>query len=159
MPPLKPDREAQKRSYDMRKLNLLTTLAITAALAISCTAAAAPAAVAAKGGTVNATLTDMKVAVDRTTVSAGPVTFVVKNSGAVVHELVLIQTDLSQDKLAMDMDEAGKMDETGNVGETGDMAIGESKSFTVTLPAGHYVLMCNEIGHYSSGMHMAFTVN
>jgi len=39
------------------------------------------------------------------------------------------------------------------------MNIGETKTFTVTLPAGHYVLMCNEIGHYSAGMHMTFTVN
>ena len=51
------------------------------------------------------------------------------------------------------------MDETGNVGETGDMRIGESKTFTVTLSAGRYLLMCNEIGHYGSGIHMAFTVN
>ena len=82
-----------------------------------------------------------------------------KNNGAVVHELVVIQTDVAQDKLAVNTEEAGKMDETGNVGETGDVEAGASKTFTVTLPAGHYVLMCNEIGHYGSGMHMTFTVN
>ena len=60
---------------------------------------------------------------------AGPISFVVKNTGAVVHELVVIKTDASQDKLAADADEVGKMDETGNV------------------------------GHYGSGMHRAFTVN
>jgi len=140
----------------MRNLKILAMVAIAATLAIGCTAAKeAPA----HGGTVNATLTDMKVAVDKTSIPAGEITFVVKNSGAVMHELVVIQTDVSQDKLAMNMDEAGKMDETGNVGETGDVNAGESKTFTVTLPAGHYVLMCNEVGHYASGMHMAFTVN
>jgi len=66
---------------------------------------------------------------------------------------------VAQDKIAMNMDEAGKMDETGNVAETGDVDAGQSKTFTVTLPAGHYVLMCNEIGHYEAGMHMTFTVN
>lgn len=139
----------------MVNLKLATLLAITAALAVGCSSAAA----APQGGTVNATLSDMKISLDRTSVPAGPVTFVVKNTGAVEHELVVLQTDTAQDKIAMDMDEAGKMDETGNVGETGDMNAGETKSFTVTLPAGHYVLICNEIGHYAAGMHLTFTVN
>jgi len=39
------------------------------------------------------------------------------------------------------------------------MDAGASNTFTVTLPAGHYILMCNELGHYAAGMHMAFTVN
>lgn len=140
----------------MFKLKLASLLAITAALAVGCSSAAAAPA---QGGTVNAIVSDMKITVDRTSVPAGAVTFVVKNTGAVVHELVVLQTDVAQDKIAMDMDEAGKMDETGNVGETGDVDAGQSKTFTVTLPAGHYVLMCNEVGHYAAGMHMTFTVN
>jgi uncharacterized cupredoxin-like copper-binding protein len=140
----------------VRKLTLLALLALATVLLAGCASAvAAPLT----GGTVNAALTDMKISVDRSSVPAGPVTFVVKNNGAVIAELVVIQTDLAQDKLPMDMDEAGKMDETGNLGETGDVGVGSSKTFTVTLPAGHYVLMCNEVGHYTSGMHMAFTVN
>ena len=139
----------------MRKLKLLAMLAIAAALVMGCTAAVAPA----KGGTVNAKLTEMTIAVDRTSISAGPVTFVVKNSGTVVHELVVLQTDVAQDKLAADAAQAGKVVEPGNLGETGDMKVGESKTFTVTLPAGRYVLMCNQVGHYAGGMHMAFTVN
>jgi uncharacterized cupredoxin-like copper-binding protein len=140
----------------MFKLKLAALLAITAALAVGCSSAAAAPT---QGGTVNATVSDMKITVDRTSVPAGAVTFVVKNTGAVVHELVVLQTSVAQDKIAMDMDEAGKMDETGNVGETGDVDAGQSKTFTVTLPAGHYVLMCNEVGHYAAGMHMTFTVN
>ena len=141
----------------MRSLKVLAMIGIAAALVTGCSAAASTTP--AQGGTIKATLTDMKIAVDKSSVAAGPVTFAVKNSGAVVHELVVIKTDVAQDKLAADADEVGKMDETGNVGETGDMQISESKTFTVTLGAGHYVLMCNEIGHYGSGMHMAFTVN
>jgi uncharacterized cupredoxin-like copper-binding protein len=140
----------------MINLKLAAILAITAALAVGCAgAAAAPT----KGGTVNATLSDMKISLDRTSIPAGTITFVVKNTGAVEHELVVLQTDVAQDKVAMDADEAGKMDETGNVGETGDMNVGETKTFTVILPAGHYVLMCNEVGHYAAGMHLSFTVN
>ncbi len=140
----------------MRKLKLATLLAITAALAVAC---ASSAAAPTQGGTVNATLTDMKISLDRTSIPAGTITFVVKNTGAIEHELVVLETSTAQDKIAMDMDEEGKMDETGNVGETGDMNIGETKTFTVTLPAGHYVLICNEVGHYAAGMHMTFTVN
>ncbi len=109
--------------------------------------------------TVNVTLTDMKITMDRTSVSEGPITFVVKNNGAVVHEFDVIRTDVPQDKIAADPTQDGKVDETGNVGETGEMNPGESQTFTITIPAGHYVVMCNEAGHYAAGMHLAFTVN
>lgn len=150
----------------MRKLQILGTLAIAGTLLVSCTATtpaaapAAPATAAARVDTVNANLTDaMKVTVDRNTITAGKVSFVVKNSGLIAHELVLLRTDVSQEKLAVSTEEPGKMVETGNVGETGDMDAGASKTFSATLPAGHYILMCNEVGHYASGMHIAFTVN
>ena len=144
----------------MLKLKSLAMLAIAAALLAACgSAATAPAPVAATaGGTINATLTDMKISVDKSNVSAGKVTFVVKNSGLIVHELVVLKTDVAQDKLTAG-DEAGKMNETGNVGETGDIVAGGSNTFSVVLPAGHYVLICNEIDHYMDGMHMTFTVN
>ena len=140
----------------MRTLKVLAMIGIAAALATGCSGAATSAS--AQGGTIKATLTDMKIAVDRSTISAGPVTFVVKNAGAVAHELVVIKTDVAQDKIVAGT-EAGKVDETGNLGETGDVIAGGSNTFSVTLPAGHYVLICNEVGHYASGMHMAFTVN
>lgn len=138
----------------MLKLKIFGAVALAATILAGCSAGAA-----APQTTVNATLTDMKITVDRTSVPAGQVTFVVKNTGAVIHELVVLQTSLSQDKIPADADEAGKMDETGNVGETGDVIATGSKTFTATLPAGHYVLMCNEVGHYAAGMHMTFTVN
>ena len=109
--------------------------------------------------TVHASLTDMmKVTVDHANTSAGPVTFVVKNNGLIPHELVLLKTDVAQDKLGAG-DEAGKMQEIGNVAETGDMDGGASATFTVTLATGRYILMCNEVGHYASGMHMAFNID
>lgn len=150
----------------MRRLQNLGALAIAGVLLAGCGTAAtsassaknAPAA-APRVDTINASLTDMmKVTVDHAKTSAGPVTFVVKNNGLIAHELVVLKTDVAQDKLAVG-DEAGKMQEIGNVGETGDMDGGTSKTFTVTLPTGHYILMCNEVGHYASGMHMAFNVD
>jgi uncharacterized cupredoxin-like copper-binding protein len=122
------------------------------------TAAPLAAGVPEKGGTVNVTLTDMHISVDRTSILEGSVIFVVKNSGAVVHEFVVLHTDVPQDKLVADRAQDGKVDETGNVGETGEVDPGESKTFTITIPAGAYVLLCNEVGHYAAGMHLAFTV-
>jgi uncharacterized cupredoxin-like copper-binding protein len=139
----------------MRTLKILAMIALATTILAGCSSGAATP----KSATVNATLTDMKISLDKTSVPAGEITFVVKNAGAIEHELVVIKTDVAQDKLAPDADEAGKMDEDGNVGETGDMNAGTSKTFTITLAAGHYVLMCNEVGHYGLGMHMAFTVN
>ena len=49
-------------------------------------------------------------------------------------------------------------DESGNVGETGDLAPGQSKTVSVTLKKGHYVLLCNLPGHYKAGQHTDFTV-
>jgi uncharacterized cupredoxin-like copper-binding protein len=109
------------------------------------------------GATVNASLTEMKIAPDRSSVPSGPVTFVVKNNGTVEHELVVIKTD--QTVLPNDPEEPGKVDETGSLGESGEVKPGESKTFTLTLPRGAYQLICNEPGHYAGGMHIAFTVN
>lgn len=149
----------------MKVLNSMRMLgigAVAVAIAAGCSGSAVrtpTAVVPAAAGTINANLTDMKIGLDHSTIGAGSITFAVKNSGAVAHELVLIRTDVAQDKIAADPAEAGKVVETGNIGETGDMDVGGTKSFTVTLPAGHYVLICNEVGHYASGMHVAFTVN
>jgi len=38
------------------------------------------------------------------------------------------------------------------------MAVGETKTFTVDLAPGNYVLICNQPAHYQLGMHIAFVV-
>lgn len=121
-------------------------------------AAACSSASGSGGGTVNATLTDSKILVDRDNISAGTVVFTVKNTGTVEHELVVLKTDVAADKIKADADEPGKMSEEGSLGESGDIAAGETKTFNLNLAAGHYVFMCNQPGHYLLGMHIAFTV-
>lgn len=93
---------------------------------------------------------------DVTTAKAGKVTFTVKNAGDMPHELVVLKTDTPAKDLPV---KNGVADETGNIGETGDMAAGTSKSFTVTMEKGHYVLLCNIAGHYQGGMYSDFTVS
>jgi uncharacterized cupredoxin-like copper-binding protein len=107
---------------------------------------------------VNATLTDNKIILDQATVPSGKITFQVTNTGTMVHEMVVLKTDVAADKIAPNPDDPGKMVETGSQGETGDLAIGEAKTFTLDLTPGNYALICNQPAHYLLGMHIAFTV-
>ena len=103
-------------------------------------------------------------------VPAGDVTFTVKNTGTIEHEMVVLQTDVAFDKLpivdggdppAPVASGADKVDESTSVGETGDPAVkpGETRTFTVKgMAAGKYVLVCNIAKHYGMGMTAAFTV-
>ena len=113
---------------------------------------------ASDSGPVAVTLTDTGVTLGQTTVKAGLVAFSVKNTGTIEHELVVVKTDVAQDKIPASADEPGKMSEDGSLGESGNLAAGTAKDFTLTLTPGKYVLMCNELGHYMVGMHIAFEV-
>ena len=97
-------------------------------------------------------------------VSAGVVTLEAVNRGGEVHELVLFKTDLAPEDLPVD--EEGSVDESGEglelIDEVENVKPGESKSFTVDLAAGTYVMACNLIEngqrHFMNGMYRVFTV-
>ena len=105
-------------------------------------------------------------------VKAGMVTFKLKNTGSIEHELIVIRTDLESGEL--DTDESGAAVEHGAVaphhsgnGEGAEHAgahvgthvpAGDVASVTLKLKAGSYALVCNLPGHYASGMHSNFTV-
>ena len=108
--------------------------------------------------TVNATLTDSKILLDQSTVPSGKITFNVKNGGTMVHEVVVLKTDVAADKIAPNPDEPGKMSEDGSQGESGDLDPTQAKTFTLDLMPGNYVLICNQPAHYLLGMHIAFVV-
>ncbi|MDQ2951602.1 MAG: cupredoxin domain-containing protein [Chloroflexota bacterium] len=141
-------------------MKTLITLAAASVLALAaCGATPVAKSGATADGTVNATATDTRITIDKSSIKAGAVTFTLKNTGTVTHELVVVKTNVAQDKLAANPDEAGKVTEDGSLGESGDVEKGISKSFTLDLTPGNYVLMCNEVGHYGMGMHIAFVVN
>jgi len=109
--------------------------------------------------TVTATVgDDMRITLDRYSVPAGNVRFLVTNTGAFTHELVVLKTDRAADQLVANPDEAGKVVEQVHMGETGDISAGRFSGLGLPLGAGHYVILCNEIGHYMAGMHVDFTV-
>jgi uncharacterized cupredoxin-like copper-binding protein len=132
---------------------LLATAAVSVLLLAACSSA---------GGTgatrVNATLTDSKIVLDQASVPSGKVTFQVRNAGTMVHEVVVLKTNVAADKIAPNPEEPGKMSEDGSQGESGDLTVGESKAFTLDLEPGNYVLICNQPAHYLLGMHIAFVV-
>jgi uncharacterized cupredoxin-like copper-binding protein len=89
-----------------------------------------------------------------TEISAGTVTFAVKNEGTLVHEMVVIKTDKGAANLGTD----GEADESGAVDEVADIPAGESKTLELDLTAGTYALVCNLPGHYEQDMYADFTV-
>ena len=105
------------------------------------------------GGTIEATVDEWSVKAPSST-TAGTVTFDVHNTGKVKHEFVVLRTD----KPAGALGAGARISESGNVGEAGDLAPGESKTASIKLAPGHYVLVCNLPGHYKAGMHADFTV-
>jgi mono/diheme cytochrome c family protein len=134
----------------------------------------APASKQAKVPTVNVTLSDtqglaapMTLTVAPASVNAGKVTFVVKNTGTILHEMIVLRTSTPFDQLpivdggdppAPVASGANKVSETPSVGETGDVPRGTTKSVTLTLKKGSYVLVCNVAQHYGLGMRAVFTV-
>ena len=111
--------------------------------------------------TVNVTEESYGLALDKSSIGAGTITFHVTNNATdQAHEFVIFQTDLSADSLPLNSD--GDVDEEGegvnHIDEVEDIQTGESKDLTVDLQPGHYALICNMPGHYAQGMHIDFTV-
>ena len=107
--------------------------------------------------TVDVSLVEFTVNRSEGTVAAGTVTFNVSNDGNIIHTFRVIKTDLAPDALPT---AANKADESqlDVVASIPDFGAGETREVAATLEAGSYVLICNFIGHYQSGMTVAFTV-
>jgi uncharacterized cupredoxin-like copper-binding protein len=120
---------------------------------------ATPAPAVQASSSVAVTLVDVGVKLDRTSVGSGPVTFAIKNSGSVIHELVLLKTDVPQDQIPVDPSKPGMVSQPGFLGQTGTLAPGATTTLSLTLASGKYVLLCNQPAHYLIGMHTGFTVN
>ncbi|MGE5225724.1 MAG: sulfocyanin-like copper-binding protein [Planctomycetaceae bacterium] len=140
--------------------------ASTATSTSSCRAPSLP------GRTVDVTLTDMRgggmmtgggmmgIAADPSTVAPGQVSFLVRNAGVMVHELVVLplpEGGAGSRTVGAD----GTVNEDGSLGEASatcadgsgeGIAAGSLGWVTLDLPAGRYELICNLPGHYAAGM-------
>ncbi len=121
------------------------------------------AAAASSAGTssLHVDLTEWSIKPDVTSIKAGTVQITATNKGTMEHELVLLKTTTPANALPMSADgSTANEDASGaSAGELDAIPAGQSKSNTFTLTAGHYVLICNEPGHYKQGMAIDFTVN
>ncbi len=138
----------------MKRATILAGIAILVLAACGGSASSA-----GTGGRIATTLTDNTITFDTATVANGPVTFSVKNTGSVLHSLIVLKTNLAHDKIPADAADPSKADERGGVGGSGQIAPGQTKDFTLNLVPGKYVVLCNEPAHYLVGMHVALTVN
>jgi len=151
---------------------LLPVLAATAALAIAgcgsdssssdSTSTAADATTTTAAATpltsVDMAMSEFKFAPDTVTVAAGKVPITQKNTGAVVHEFVLLKSDKPADSFAVKNGQINEEAVGTNVGEIEDVAPGKSKSKTFDLKPGKYVFICNLSGHYAGGMYGSMVV-
>lgn len=92
------------------------------------------------------------------TANAGEITFEVHNEGIILHNLVIIRTDLAADSLPslvglVDEEAAGE-----KIGEIEEFLPDVVEVASFTLKPGRYVLICNLRGHYDSGMFAELTV-
>ena len=147
-----------------------TTSPTTSQAGISVTTVAGGTAVQVVAGDATGLNGPMTLVSTPATVPAGNVTFTVKNTGTIDHEMIVLKTDTPFDQLpVVDAGDppapvatgADKVDEATSVGETGEPNIkaGETRTFTIeNMEPGKYALVCNIAKHYGMGMRAAFTV-
>ena len=116
---------------------------------------ASAAGTATSGTVVSAALDEWSLALSRATTRAGKVTFVVRNKGTMVHELVVLRSEAHHHLLKV---KGGKAVETGRLAKIPAIPIGASKRVTLRLSPGKYVLLCNMLGHYQAGQRAALRV-
>lgn len=109
--------------------------------------------------TIKATLLSNAILLSATSITTGTITIDVSNASDanLTHELVVLKTDVADDKLRV---KNGQVLEKmyKKLGEVENIAPGKSKRLTLHLAPGHYVLICNNPGHYGMGMHTSLVV-
>ncbi len=109
----------------------------------------------------------MRLSADQASVAHGTVSFLVTDSGAIKHEMVILPLPASQKVGTRRLGGDAKIDEAGSLGEASNnngkdagkgVEPGASSWTTVTLAPGHYELVCNLPNHYSAGMYTRLTV-
>ena len=140
----------------MKRGTRVAAIAVLAALAATVGAVKASADESrTSAASVKVSLVEFKLTPSVKHVAAGKVTFAVRNAGKIPHEFVVLRTSAPAAKLPV---KGAQAVETGKVGKIGQFKPGLTKSLTLTLKPGHYVLICNLFGHYKAGQASDFTV-
>ncbi|MGM0591185.1 MAG: hypothetical protein ACQETI_06055 [Halobacteriota archaeon] len=107
---------------------------------------------------VEAELSEYAIDLSTSTAPAGLVRFETRNVGQLVHELVVVRSDLDPGELPTDENDDVDEEQIDVVDEIEDIEGGGQATLEVTLEAGNYVLICNLPAHYRLGMYTGFTV-
>jgi uncharacterized cupredoxin-like copper-binding protein len=115
---------------------------------------------------VDVTLTDkgmeaMAMNLNPAEVKAGNITFNVSSTSEdLVHEFVVVRSDLAPNQVPYIAADDNEVDEAkmNILGEAEDIEPGKTKTLTLNLEPGEYILMCNEVGHYKAGMETTLKV-
>jgi len=102
----------------------------------------------------------MSIRIDKPSIKAGTVTFEVTNwSRSVIHEMLIVAVDNPTAPLPYDYVQGRVPEEQVKVlGEVEGLQPNATESLSVALEAGSYLLICNIVGHYASGMVTPFSV-
>jgi len=104
---------------------------------------------------VSVRLVEFKVLPSVSTAKAGAITFVVRNAGRLPHMFGVIKTNRSPGALPI---KGARASEQGKVGSIPVFAPGKTRTLTLVLKPGKYVLICNVPGHYLAGQRTGFRV-
>jgi uncharacterized cupredoxin-like copper-binding protein len=107
--------------------------------------------------TVNASLGEYFIKLDKSSVPSGSVRFNISNDGKIKHEFVVLKTNIAPGKLPLKNGEANE-EIAASPGEVPGIASGKKKTLDVVMKPGKYVLLCNLPGHYKAGQYTGISV-
>jgi uncharacterized cupredoxin-like copper-binding protein len=147
----------------------MTQARIYSLLLIALVSAPLPIVAHAGGNVVAITLLDssdpsvsgMVMKVDNPTVKAGRVTLeAVNQSKNLVHEVLVVPAIPEGKELPYDTKKDIVVEKrVHSLGEISDLRPGARGKLTLNLKAGTYLLLCNQPGHYKSGMSTKLVVD
>lgn len=108
----------------------------------------------------DSSMAGMRMKLDVGVVKAGPVTLQAINaSRSNVHEVLIVPAPRRGTALPYD-DKQGEVIErrVHSLGEISDLQPGARGQLTLDLRPGHYLLLCNQPGHYKAGMSASLAV-
>jgi uncharacterized cupredoxin-like copper-binding protein len=142
----------------MRKPIAVATVATVALVAPAISAVKAATGhvvqIALRDSSTDPAISGMQMKAEPSTVKAGRITLeAINQSKDLVHEVLVIPAPADENKLPYDPKTNTIVEKRAHSrGEVSDLTPGARGRITLSLKPGTYLLVCNEPGHYRSGM-------